>query len=632
MSVALTAPALRRVALVLAIGCAAWAYVLAQVPSGIVLHLGTVRLSSRNPVNPFLVALISVTLAWLFAPTGRRWRTLATDALSIHELVPRPVRASWRAGVSALGRIRRRLPGQPSAATVAALLLAAATVALGIGRGALVAGGSDSYGYVSQAQLWASGTLRMERPSLAEELDDLVPHEAFGPLAYIPSPDGTFLVPMYSPGLPMLMAVFERLGGAVAVFLVVPLLAGLAVVATYVLGRQLGGEPVGLTSAFLLATSPIFLFQLTSAPLSDLPATAWWTLALALTGWATAEPDVAASSRRSGAVCAAALAAGAAVLTRPNLAPLAAVPGGLLIWQAVRVSLPATAATRRVLLYASGPIAAAVTLGALNTYWYGSPLLTGYGPLEQYFSWNHAGPNLARYSGWLLETQSPLVCLAAVAPLLVRRSVLPISHRALVTAAGGMAVLVFACYAFYGVFDDWWYLRFLLPGIPAVIVLTSVSMWALAARLRHDVRTLFPVLVTGLVVVHGIGYAWSQQAFNPADEWRYANAGRYVAAQLPERAVVLAMHHSGSARYYSGRFVLRYDLIPPPNLDIVLEALRRLGYRPYILLDEWEEDVFRDAHQATSALGALDWAPVAVLQPGRVRIYDPADALQTTPR
>jgi 4-amino-4-deoxy-L-arabinose transferase-like glycosyltransferase len=632
--VAPTSPLLRRVALLLALVAASWSYVLAQVPAGIVLQMGSVRLSSRNPLNPFLLAVVSAALALALAPAGRRWGTLTTDALSIHEIVPRQPRALWSDGVAAVGRMRRRLPGEPHAATVATLLLAAAIVVLGIGRGALVAGGSDSYGYVSQAQLWASGTLRTERPSVALELNGLVPDEAFAPLAYLPSPDGTFLVPMYSPGLPMLMGVFARVGGAQAVFFVVPLLAGLAIVATYVLGRLIGGPAVGLTAAVLLAVSPIFLFQLTSAPLSDLPAAAWWTLALVLAGRASglgAGTAATESSPRSGAACAAGLAAGAAILIRPNLAPLAAVPAALLLWQAARASVLTRVATRRILLYGIGPTSSVLAICALNTYWYGSPFSSGYGSLEQYFSWDHASTNLVRYTRWLIETQTPLVCLGAAAPWLTDRATPARAHRALVLAAVALAIGVFASYTFYSVFDDWWYLRFLLPGIPALLVLTSASMWALTARLRHDARTFLPVIFTVLAAVHGVGYAWTQRAFNPEDEWRYAAAGQYIAQQLPERAVVLAMHHSGNARYYSGRVVLRYDLVPPAQLDPALDALRRLGYRPYILLDRWEEEVFRAAHQTTSVLGALDWPPLAILQPGDVRIYDPDEAPGSRP-
>ena len=70
----------------------------------------------------------------------------------------------------------------------------------------------------------------------------------------------------------------------------------------------------------LLASSPAFLFQLACAPMSVLAAAAWWTLALALLFSGT---NVAALG--SGVV------AGIAVLTRPNLVPLAIVPGAYLL-------------------------------------------------------------------------------------------------------------------------------------------------------------------------------------------------------------------------------------------------------------------------------------------------------------
>ena len=114
----------------------------------------------------------------------------------------------------------------------------------------------------------------------------------------------------------MTMALFERLGGSRAVFWVVPLLGGVAVWAAYLLGRSVAGPWCGALAAVLLASSPAFLFQLTCAPMSDLAAAAWWTLALALLFSGT---NVAALG--SGVVAA------IAILTRPNLVPLAIVPG-----------------------------------------------------------------------------------------------------------------------------------------------------------------------------------------------------------------------------------------------------------------------------------------------------------------
>jgi len=108
-------------------------------------------------------------------------------------------------------------------------------------------------------------------------------------------------------------------------------------------------------------------------------------------------------------------------------------------------------------------------------------------------------------------------------------------------------------------------------------------------------------------------------------EQRYLTVGEYVASTLPDRAVLICMQHSGAARYYSGRITVRYDVMRPTDLDLVLAELRRLGYYPYLVLDDWEEPKFRERFKGQSALAALDWTPVAQLHSNQVRIYDPAD-------
>ena len=100
-------------------------------------------------------------------------------------------------------------------------------------------------------------------------------------------------------------------------FLVVPLCGALTVFLTYELGRRVFGRPgIALWGAALVATSPVFLYQLMNA-MSDVPVTAAWTLALVL-----------AIARRP---LTAGLAMSAAIAIRPNLAPLAAL---LCLWTA----------------------------------------------------------------------------------------------------------------------------------------------------------------------------------------------------------------------------------------------------------------------------------------------------------
>ena len=96
-------------------------------------------------------------------------------------------------------------------------------------------------------------------------------------------------------------------------FLVTPLSGALLVWITFAIGRRLVSDAVGLAAAWLVATSPAVLAMLVS-PMSDVPAAAFWAVAMYFT---------LGSSSRSALM--AGLAASAAILIRPNLAPLAAI-------------------------------------------------------------------------------------------------------------------------------------------------------------------------------------------------------------------------------------------------------------------------------------------------------------------
>jgi hypothetical protein len=523
-------------------------------------------------------------------------------------------------------------------AVLAPIVVAAAIVAavtFGLRQGLFVAAASDAYGYVSQADLWARGSPIVRQP-FARAMVWPNAAETLAPLGYRPyrpAPHGTDIVPLYAPGLPMVMAIFKLLGGPRAVFLVVPLLGGLAIWATYFMGRRLAGPLEGASAAILLASSPPFLFEIVS-PTSDVPATAWWALALGLLMIEGRAPAFGAG-----------VATGLSILTRPNIVVLAAVPGALLVWQALRAGLrrdakdampgnaPQVSATARAVLFAAGSIPACIAVALINRRLYGSPLASGYAPFTVLFNWSHVWPNLARYPRWLLETATPFVLLAPIAPF-----VLPPVPAARLdqTSPRTMAVVwlcfiatVFLSYLFYLPFDDWWYLRFLLPAYPPILVLSSVALVRLLTpftRIAPDAKGFAAAAVVALVARHGVDYAVDRGA---PDLWkaeqRYLAVGEYVASALPERAALVSMQHSGAARYYSGRITVRYDLMRPTDLDLVVEELRRLGYYPYLVLDDWEEAKFRDRFQGHSALAGLDWTPVAQLHSNQVRIYDPAD-------
>lgn len=69
-------------------------------------------------------------------------------------------------------------------------------------------GASDSYGYVSEAYRFLSGSLYKEETMLKELGLDKSYNGFFLPLGYRPSMDMTGTVPTYPPGLPLIMALF----------------------------------------------------------------------------------------------------------------------------------------------------------------------------------------------------------------------------------------------------------------------------------------------------------------------------------------------------------------------------------------------------------------------------------------
>src|SRR5258708_30386959 len=120
--------------------------------------------------------------------------------------------------------------------TVMAALLSLAALYAAVRWGWLIAGGSDSYGYVSQAGYWQRGSLVIQEDMIRSSP---WPGAAltWSPLGYRPSPTRPdAIVPLYAPGLPLLMALAQMIAGFCGAFVVVPLCAALAIWLTYRLG------------------------------------------------------------------------------------------------------------------------------------------------------------------------------------------------------------------------------------------------------------------------------------------------------------------------------------------------------------------------------------------------------------
>jgi hypothetical protein len=494
------------------------------------------------------------------------------------------------------------------------LVLALGTCALGIWKGSFVAGAADAYGYVSEADLIAHGSLRIDQ-QFVRTLPWPFADWSFAPAGYRPALERGFIVPTYPAGVPLLMALFQRAAGRHAVFYVVPLLGALCVFMTWVLGSAAHGRLTGVLAALLLATSPSFMTEL-MAPASDVAATAWWTVALALTV-------------RGGSLEAfgAGAAVSAAVLTRPNLAPLGIVLGVCWVWRAFRGADRGRRAILPFALFAGAALPGCLAVASINQYLYGSPLRSGYEPVEVLYQLANAGPNLDRYPRWLMQTQTPFILLALAAPFFADRR----GGRQRSWLLLSFAVVVLLSYLFYLPFgrEEWIYLRFLLPAYPPLLVLSvAVTIETLSVAIARERASTAAALIVCVALAGWQARTSIERGALSARlvERRYADVGRYIDVMLPSNGVFIASVHAGSIRYYSGRLTLNYDRLQPRWLDDAVVELRSRGLHPFIAVEVDEERLFRERFAELNALGRLDWPPIAERrEPIPVRIYDPAD-------
>jgi hypothetical protein len=493
-------------------------------------------------------------------------------------------------------------------APIFALAAAIGLGTAGVIYGTYAAGGSDSSCYALLAEAFASGTLQPSS-ALASEVPWPDAKKTFTPGGFVPSQSrASAFAPVCAPGFSVLLAPFVKLFGPTALFYVTPAAGSLLVWLTYLAASSLAGPPAGAMAAVLVATSPAVLYQVVQ-PMNDVATTALWMAVF-----------VGLMSRR---FVLAGLCCGVALLVRPNLLPLAAV-AALFVLRIDR---------RQVLPFGIAVVPCAIAVLVLNSALYGGPFRSGYGGLSQLFTAGFIPVNASRYFTWLIQTQTPFPLLAFMSPLLVDRS-----RTAAAWLGVALAVLTCCIYFLYTPFDDWSYLRFLLPAITLMVVLASAASVRMAEQLTERLaakrsqeflaRIGAPatvILITVGLAVFGVRAAHARFAFTMHSlEQRYRSAGEVVRDQLPADAVVLSVWDSGAVRFHGRKEAVVWEALDPAWLDRGLQWLEHHGRKPYVLVESWEEPGFRARFGGQSDVGKLDWPPKYEID-RVVRIYDPSD-------
>lgn len=411
-------------------------------------------------------------------------------------------------------------------------------------------GGSDSSGYYNSALLLGRGQIGTTPriiPGLPVSTPD-IPADLYVPLGFRSETD-THMVPTYAIGLPLMIFIAACFVG----WLSAPAwVAGchmfFGVIVTYGTARQCGLRPAwSWFASWIMAFSPLFI-KMGLQPMTDVPALTWCTAVVFFALKAQKQAYW-------GGLCGFCL--GVAVLLRPTNIFIS-LPVVVLL-----VSRPKT-----WLWVVSGAVPCLLFLGLYNYAAYGKALTTGYGDVSDCFSQESVVPTLRHYLSWIPRIFTPLTLLALGLPWSG-------ANKSTITFIGAWIFPFLIFYSFYlFTHENWWYLRYILPSIPAVIIASILVLKRIAERFhwelfdphasqRSKIITVLLIVVTGLS--NGLGVYRLNALLVKYEEKNYWLIAEWLNKNVPSNSVIVAMQNSGTLTAYSSFIILRWDAITEKN-------------------------------------------------------------------
>lgn len=427
------------------------------------------------------------------------------------------------------------------------------------------AGGADSSGYLNSAALLRAGRFSTPVPVLPGHGVDDFGRLAQQPLGFTSRTSPGWMSPSYPLGLPLHLAAFSFLSGleqAAIPLNICSALAGGGLL--YLFARRLGlPHTLALSGLAMLLLCPLFLFSALQ-PMSDLLALVWTLAALYAAVRAREKP---------GWAWFCGLAVALAVLVRPT---------NLLL--ALPVMLALGSRWRDYLRVAAGGLAGAVLLAWYNREVYGTLFTTGYGDIRSSFGGEFVPHNLAHFARWITTLLTPFIVTGLAVPFLKT------ARRREFAVLGSWAVVLIGFYAFYyhsG--ETWWYLRFILPAFPVLILAALSGLHALTADLRQ--RTIIWGVLLTICLTWETSMLQRLEVLNlKTGEATYAEAGGWVRTHLPPGTAILCMQVSGAFHYYTDSLIFRWDLA---EMKPLLQALGEQHRPVYAVLFDFEEQPAR---------------------------------------
>ncbi len=454
-----------------------------------------------------------------------------------------------------------------------AVALAALFVFFAVHRQRYV-GASDWYGYYAESLMFRQGRLTMKTTYPPKD------YIAFAPLGF--NAVGNRVIPQYPPGFPLLLALFGLLG---LEFYVNALAGVLTVFLLYLILKNTLGRGMAFLFASLWAVFPVTMY-ISIRLMSDLVATAF----ILLTYYLFTRNKIFWSG----------VAFSFAVAVRPSCVLFFVV------------FLPLLLKKKKFWPFCfSGAIIGSL-YGVYNWAVFGKPWTTGYGlfatELTGRVFWHH----FIYYGKTIFMVMTPLLIVPALWAL---RRLKPRRWFFL-----GWAVAFWIFYSFWlAGADSWWYLRFLLPGLPALFILAAIGTQEIRQRLQswkprwQPLWNSLGVVLLLVLVSYFFSYSVKNWVFSADKGEMYYKASKKIQSLVPPGALVGGIEMSGPLRLYAGIESFRWDFLPQ-SVTLIRDFLAK-GRPLYLSIEPWN-----DRHPAFKEICDNFNVETVAWMPGSVKI------------
>jgi hypothetical protein len=160
--------------------------------------------------------------------------------------------------------------------------------------------------------------------------------------------------------------------------------------------------------------------------------------------------------------------------------------------------------------------------------------------------------------------------------------------------------------------EQWWFLRFLLPAAPALIVagllVTRHLLEKAAGRLPDYARRALPALVLAVAVAVELDQTSPLREARAVGhgELKYGRVSKWLAAHVPGNSAIVVSQVSGALFYFTDYTLLRHDQIGPAVSKRILASLQAEGRPLYAVLFPFEADALKKLPGTWTRVGALE--------------------------